>query len=45
MSAKGREGQRAWEDNLERVRKEWLSSGIPHHPALILKITQYSDCI
>ena len=30
MSAKGREGQRAWEDNLERVRKEWLSSGIPH---------------
>ena len=29
MSAKGREGQRAWEDNLERVRQEWMVSGIP----------------
>ena len=29
MSAKGREGQRTWEENLDRVRVEWLASGIP----------------
>ena len=37
MSAKGREGQRAWEDNLARVRQEWLHSGIPAHPDLHLR--------
>jgi hypothetical protein len=37
MSAKGREGQRAWEDNLARVRQEWLKSGIPAHPDLHLR--------
>lgn len=39
MSAKGREGQRAWEDNLARVRQEWMNSGIPHHPNLHLRET------
>ena len=37
MSAKGREGQRVWEDNLARVRQEWMDSGIPQHPDLQIR--------
>lgn len=37
MSAKGREGQRVWEDNLARVRQEWMNSGIPRHPDLHIR--------